>query len=474
MIKEQLVLSVLAPAVLTLLIGLTGCGPQFLAQPTGQAVSPLQTPRPLDPDDATAPSETWPTLTPPPTPELQPTQQTSMVKGSATSEPTPTRPPLMLSPVPVGSPPPDLQSLCYVADNTGVPELRVIGMDMQGRKWSEAVASLGLSHGDPSPTELYPSPDGKYLAITLVYGERMELRIVERSSGRTWCPFGEPKEKCSGSFWGWTLDNQLLFRPGGSAQLEGATPDDALIVNIGTGEYKPLDLTLSPSRDYSFVSNISLNPGDARLAFSVTYPANGKEISEIWTMQTDGQGKQLIRKVEGGLATLSWSPAGKQLVYLYQPGTMRPSTDPYELWLLNADGTGERLMARGQCYDPTWSPDGRYVAFVQVDDPALYRSDWRGPGTNIYIVDTVTGQTNKLSSFEGRNDHSPTWSPDSKFVAFVSVIPVGEPGVYNPGLVYVEVWVASVDGQQLYVVSGTVKWPGTLAWLPSELSAQKQ
>ncbi len=179
----------------------------------------------------------------------------------------------------------------------------------------------------------------------------------------------------------------------------------------------------------------------------------------------DGQDKQLIRKVEGAGNTLLWSPTGKQLVHLYQPGTMRPSTDPYELWLLNSDGTGEKLLARGQVYGPTWSPDGRYVALVQADNLDLYFSDWRGPGTNIYVADTITGQITNLSSFERRNNHSPAWSPDGKFVAFVSVIPEGEPETYSPGLVYVEVWVASVDGKQIYALSSTAKWPGKLAWL---------
>jgi Tol biopolymer transport system component len=153
---------------------------------------------------------------------------------------------------------------------------------------------------------------------------------------------------------------------------------------------------------------------------------------------------------------------------------MRPSCDPYELWLLNSDGTGEKLLARGQVNEPSWSPDGRYVAFVQADDLDRYFSDWRGPGTNIYVADTITGQITRLSSFKGCNNHSPTWSPNGKYVAFVSVIPGGEPEMYSPGLVYVEVWVASVDGSQLYAVSGTASWPGELAWLSSMPSAQEK
>jgi hypothetical protein len=444
---------------------LAGCGVPPEIEPGGKPISPVQTPLPLMQPNPTAPSETWPTLTPPPTRVMEPTRPSVPTTAPM---PKPTRPPIQLLPTPAGSPPPDLQSLYYVADNNGVPELRVIGMDTQGRRWSESGTPINLATGNLEPAALYPSPDGKYLAMQ-IRGIEAPLLIVERSSGRRWCPLGKPEEKCSGSFLSWMLDNRLLFQPGIDLQAGGA-----LMVNIDTCKYEQLGLPLSPERAYSFISNVSLHPDNTEIAYSVTYPENEKESSEIWTMRMDGQEKQLIRKVEGQMAALSWSPTGKQLVYFYQPGTRRPSTDPYELWLLNSDGTGEKLLARGQCYGPTWSPDGLHVAFAQVDNPDLYFSDWRGPGTNIYVADTTTGQITRLSSFKGRNNHSPTWSPDGKFVAFVSAIPMGEPEMYNPGLVYVEVWVASVDGKQLYAVSGTARWLSALVWLPPELSMQEK
>ncbi len=458
-------------AAIAMLTGLVGCQPEGLVfdpqsgrwvSPLPTQISPIQTPT----FEPTAPP--LPALTPPPTLPPEPTRSgTPVIK--ATPTPLPTRPPLLLTPTPVGSPPADLSALYYVADNNGTPELRVMGIDDQGRKWTEENVATNEGGGLGG---LHPSPDGKYIALE-TGGMRSILSIMKFSSGRTWCPFGK-LEKCVGGFGGWTSDNRFLFRPHAGTQLEGAVLGGALIVNVDTGEYKPLDLSFSSDRSYWFASYISPDPDNTRLAYSVTYPENQKRIGEIWTMRVDGQDKRLIRRIEDGISFLSWSPTGKQLIYLYQSSVMPSPTDSYELWLLNSDGTGERLLARGQCCDPTWSPDGRYVAFVQVDNPALYLGDWRKPGTNIYVVDTIAGQTTQLSSFEGRRNHSPTWSPDGKFVAFVSAIPVGEPEMYSPGLVYVEVWIASVDGSQLYAVSGTARWPGVLAWLPSVSSAQEK
>lgn len=383
-------------------------------------------------------------------------------------KPTPTRPPSL---VPLGSPPDDQQSLYYVADNAGYSELHVVGMDEQGKRQSEFGVAVALPY-ENTLVGLHSSPDGKYLAVEFCLGPQDNLLLVmERTSGRIWCPLGE-QEQCLGGFWDWTKDNRLLFRPTAGNQLEGVIPGGALLVDINTGRYSQLDLPTFPDGVYSYAHNVSLSPDDSRIAYAVTYFEEDKEISEAWTMRMDGEDRQLVCKMEGVINTLSWSPVGEQLIYFYRPGTLTASSEPSELWLTNSDGTGSRLLANQTrdasdgIYGPTWSPDGRYVAFVQVDDHALYLNDLRRLGTNVYVADTSTGEIMRLSTFEERNNYLPTWSPDGRSVAFVSTGKLEEETLYS------EVWVASADGSQLYAVSETAKLYSPLAWLPP-LSSRK-
>ena len=279
-------------------------------------------------------------------------------------------------------------------------------------------------------------------------------------------------EHCFGGFWDWTRDNRLLFSTTAGNTLEGVIPFSGVIVDINTGRYTRLDLPTSPDQVYSAARNASFSPDDSRVAYAVTYfDEHRREISEIWTMRLDGGERQLVRKMEGVINVLSWSPVGEQLVYFYRPGTLTAISDPSELWLVNSDGTGSRLLANQTrnadegTYGPAWSPDGRYVAFVQVDDHSLYLTDWQRLGTNVYVVDTATGEITHLSAFKERNNRLPTWSPDGKFVAFISGIITGDPES-NPAPTSAEVWIASVDGTHLYPVSKMAGDSLALAWLP--------
>lgn len=358
-----------------------------------------------------------------------------------------------------------------MADNAGYSELHVVGMDEQGKKQSEFGVAVALPYED-TLVGLHSSSDGKYLAVEFSLGPQDNLLLVmERTSDRIWCPLGE-EEQCLGGFWDWTKDNRLLFRPTAGNQLEGVIPGGALLVDINTGQYSQLDLPTSPDQVYSMARHVSLSPDDTRVAYAVTSAEDGKEITEIWTMRIDDEDKQLVSKMEGVINALSWSPVGEQLVYFCRPGTATPTTDPSELWLINSDGTDSKLLANQTRdasfghYGPTWSPGGRYIAFVQVDDHELYLSDLRRQGTNVYIADTATKEVVRLSEFKDRRNYLPTWSPDGKSVAFFSTDNWGEKAFYS------EMWVVGIDDGQLYIVSEMARQYGPLAWLPP-LSSQK-
>jgi acylaminoacyl-peptidase len=91
---------------------------------------------------------------------------------------------------------------------------------------------------------------------------------------------------------------------------------------------------------------------------------------------------------------------------------------PPNLWIVEvADGSARRLTSgRSVDDDPAWSPDGTRIAFVSNRHPDADLT-WR---TDLYLVDAAGGPVRRITG--GRGDRTfvqPTWSPDGSWVAAI-------------------------------------------------------
>ena len=78
-----------------------------------------------------------------------------------------------------------------------------------------------------------------------------------------------------------------------------------------------------------------------------------------------------------------------------------------ELWTMNGDGSGQMSLGLGpaaQAFDPTWSPDGKKIAFVVSPNS--------GGDSEIYRMSATDGanRTN-LTNDSANNDGAPSWQP---------------------------------------------------------------
>ena len=86
------------------------------------------------------------------------------------------------------------------------------------------------------------------------------------------------------------------------------------------------------------------------------------------------------------------------------------------LWRIElATGEARQLTRAGNCSAPSWSPDGRQIAFV---------SD-RGGVKQVFTMASDGGEARPLTTLEQGVDGAPIWSPDGQRIAFTA--PLQEP-----------------------------------------------
>jgi Tol biopolymer transport system component len=98
-----------------------------------------------------------------------------------------------------------------------------------------------------------------------------------------------------------------------------------------------------------------------------------------YVVNADGTG---LRRLGGkrGTHIVSWSSDGMRLAGVQVAGRWN---NIFNVVVANADGSGERLLVRGGS-GPEWSPDGRFVAFVSDDQDisrgwvSVVRADGKG------------------------------------------------------------------------------------------------
>ncbi len=112
------------------------------------------------------------------------------------------------------------------------------------------------------------------------------------------------------------------------------------------------------------------------------------------------------------------SPDGQQVIYT--KSELKKWSDNKRVssvWIANADGTDHRqLLGSDKDRSPAWSPDGRYVAFLSTRDQA--ENDRDAPGAQIWLLRIIGGgEATKLSDLKSavRNLR---WSEDSTRIFF--------------------------------------------------------
>ncbi len=271
-------------------------------------------------------------------------------------------------------------------------------------------------------------------------------------------------------------DNGIVFQQGGSLwvldlpseqlhQLDVTVPDDGTRTGpryVEANKYLR-DVDTAGQTDYALAPNgkralfsargdIFTVPAEHGATRDLTDTSNADEDHPSWSpdgktvayaTDVDGEQEIAIRPADGGAEkivthfqtgffyTPMWSPDGKRLAF---------ADGNHRLWLLDIASGKLTQVAQdtyNEIHDQSWSPDGRWLAY-SVTGSNEQRGIW------LYSLDA--GKATLVSGPMG-NDFSPVFSPDGKYLYFVST------RHENPTLSESEFNVATLKMDGIYVAT---------------------
>jgi len=261
--------------------------------------------------------------------------------------------------------------IIYTTEESALPAIAVVHPDGTGRR---RVGTNQQSEAAPAI-----SPDGKRIAYAGMQNGAWGIYIMKADG--TGASVLIQRSSFDGSP-AWSPDgSRLAFRSENPGQY--GSYGRIFVINVdGTGLHQ-----VSPESDptYTYDDGPTWSPDGARIAFSRT--------GKLHLVNADGTGFTALVNPEGAEYP-SWSPDGVRLAY--------KSLGSGDIYVRNADGSNPvRLTTAVEQEDmPRWSPDSRRLVFDRVIN-----------GVQLFLINADgTGEV-RLSRGATSSDAWPNWSP---------------------------------------------------------------
>jgi eukaryotic-like serine/threonine-protein kinase len=206
--------------------------------------------------------------------------------------------------------------------------------------------------------------------------------------------------------------------------------------------------TISPTNTATIIPTLTpQGGGQGQIAFA----SDKAGVMQIWLLDVaDPRNQRQITDRKDGACQPTWSPDGMNIAFI-SPCTKKQDTYPgANIYRMQVDALGspdrssltQLTSSLEGDYDPTWSPDGKRIAFTSL----------RNGKSSIWLLNLDDNSLLEMSNSRYPDKH-PAWNPKSMQLAFVRQAP------------YSQIWYMTDNGrpQNQFTFSGAVNnlWP---AW----------
>ena len=162
--------------------------------------------------------------------------------------------------------------------------------------------------------------------------------------------------------------------------------------------------------------NPSWSPDGKHIAFT----SNRAGSLQIYVMDADGGNQQNLSNNDIDGSDPSWSPDSKRIAFtasvkdgnILLIGKREVEHRQWQIYVMDTDGKNQRNLSNSDFdeWDPSWSPDGKHIAHVSIKDEF---------GMGIYVMD-ADGKNQRRLTDDLSHEGEPSWAPNGERIAFVS------------------------------------------------------
>jgi dipeptidyl aminopeptidase/acylaminoacyl peptidase len=261
-----------------------------------------------------------------------------------------------------------------------------------------------LVAGDLNASHARWSPDGRLIAFLGARGEQTGVWVVSADGGapRLVAPVRSTNFfiTYAGEPFAWSNDSRRIAYVGASEeqitpdvadksyQRERADADPRVIDRL---QYKSRTSLADRLRTHVWVTDV-VNPIPRQLTFGQTYDH-----------------------------ALTWNPRGDEIAFLSNHEPDPDANNNSDIFAVNAaDGRVRQLTSTRGCeYEPTWSPDGRFIAYTATTRDVT-TIDSVAEDAHVWMLDAQSGNRRELTAEQDRRARSPQWSPDSNSILYLA------------------------------------------------------
>ena len=219
-----------------------------------------------------------------------------------------------------------------------------------------------------------------------------------------------------------SVDGSQLIRVTNDAANESVpswTADDRVVFSVWADNASTIYAASARSPQPMIIGKASgrqpvISPDGKKALYSTgQYPSLHIEESAL-----DGTDVRRVSRTPASQFNAVYSPDQKQIAF-----ARSDSTRQLQVWVMNADGSGERQLTRFSAEDgspqwPAWSPDGSRLA---IQSGRYNRDTPSESSAHIWVIDVTSGNATKLNAHTAPYlDETPSWFPDGSRIAFQS------------------------------------------------------